>query len=87
MTSTFGMPALDDAGLMENFSADYTIGGLYPDATVGCLIRDLSENDMSLGYVIRIDKASGTMCVGFPKFGCNKWIKWKNFGHYETVVL
>lgn len=91
MTSTFGMPALNkdesSAGFIENFSADYTFVGLGPDASVGSLIRDLSGEELSLGYVIQIDRNSDTMCVGFPKFGCNRWIRWKNFGHYETVAL
>jgi hypothetical protein len=86
MTSAFGLPT-EEYGFIENFSAEYAIAGLYPDAAVGGVIRDLSEDDMSLGYVLQINMEADMMCVGFPKFGCNRWIKWKNFGHYEQVVI
>jgi hypothetical protein len=85
MTSTFGKPD-EDAGFIENFSADFAIAVLMYDATVGGIIRDLSDDNLSLGYVMKIDEETDMMCVGFPKFGYNKWIKWKNFGHYEQVV-
>jgi hypothetical protein len=64
---------------MDPFAAQFAV------ACEGDFIKDMSDQQRSLGLVMLVDKETNMMHVKFPKIGQLSWIMWANYGHYIIV--
>ena len=51
----------------------------------GSFIKDLTNQQRSLGYVLEVNKETNMMRVRFPKISRDAWIVWGNHGHYKVI--
>jgi len=54
-------------------------------AKSGDFIKDLTQQERSLGLVMRINKETKMMRVRFPKINRDTWVMWTNYGQYCVI--
>ena len=58
---------------------------MFTNASAGTFIKDLTQQQRSLGYVLEVDNLTNMMQVRFPKIGRDAWVVWGNHGHYRVI--